>query len=79
MTHKYSPIIAMLLLAGAEVAAPVAAKASEAKAATLQELTPTSRVRCFMGAPQDSAARANLADVNHGWFCMPEKATAYTH
>jgi hypothetical protein len=84
MTHKYSaiysPVIAMLLLAGAEVAAPATAQASEAKAATLDELPPaTSRVRCFMGARNDMPVQANLSGLNSGWFCVPEKTTAYTH
>ena len=47
MTTKFSPIIAMLLLAGAEVAVPTAAKSTEAHAATLDGMTPV-RVRCFM-------------------------------
>lgn len=84
MTHKYSaiysPVIAMLLLAGAEVVAPSAAQASEAKAATLDELPPaTSRVRCFMGAQHNMPMQADIAGLNHGWFCVPEKTAAYTH
>jgi hypothetical protein len=84
MTHKYSaiysPVIAMLLLAGAEVAAPSTAQASEAKAATLDELPPAaSRIRCFMGTRHDMPVQADLSGLNRGWFCVPEKMTAYTH
>ncbi|HTJ03654.1 MAG TPA: hypothetical protein VL492_12760 [Methylovirgula sp.] len=84
MTYKtspiYSPVIAMLLLAGAEVAIPAVAQASEAKAATLDELPPmASRVRCFMGARHDMPAQADLSGLNRGWFCVPEKSASSTH
>ncbi|MGO9133072.1 MAG: hypothetical protein ACLP8A_03350 [Methylovirgula sp.] len=79
MTTKFSPIIAMLLLAGAEVAAPNAAKSTEAHAATLDGMTPV-RVRCFMAPMGNKWPMADdRTDMRHGWLCMPEKVTSYTH
>jgi hypothetical protein len=78
MTAKFSPIVAILLLAGAGAAAPSAAQATEAHAASLDPafITPM-HVRCYMGMTTD---RPGAFDHLHrGWFCIPEVAAPLTH
>ncbi len=81
MTSKFSPIVAMLLLAGAEITAPSAAMSAEAKAATLDSaVAAPMHVRCFMGETSD---RPNVprdsVDLHRGWFCMQEQVPALAH
>lgn len=81
MAPKFSPIVAMLLLAGAEVAAPSAARSEEAQAARPSSTAAIPmRVECFVGLTTDMPkATRRYSDLHRGWFCMPAERSAYTH
>lgn len=78
MASKYSPIVAMLFLAGAEIAAPSTARSEEARATTLDnEAAPPMRVRCFMALTSDTPrATYKISELYRSWFCMPEEPPA---
>jgi len=80
MTLKYSPILAILLVAGAQAVAATTARADAAKASTLDQEPPdTVRIRCFMGTTQDQMPTGrSYEDLGRGWFCMPEEKPAST-
>ncbi len=81
MAPKFSPIVAMLLLAGTEVAAPSAARSEEAQAAPLSIAAGIPmRVECFVGLTSDKPnATRHYSDLRRGWFCMPAERPALTH
>ncbi len=81
MAPNFSPIVAMLLLAGAEVAAPSAARSEEVQAAPLRSAAAIPmRVECFVGLTTDMPkATRHYSDLHRGWFCIPGERSAYTH
>lgn len=80
MTHsKFSSLLAIMLLVGADAAVPAVAHASEAEAAPLDPAAVhPARVRCFMGMTTDKAV-AIRDDLHRGWICIPEQVPALTH
>jgi len=82
MKPKFSPIVAMLLLAGVEAVAPRPAKSEDAKTAAFDAAQVTSaklkpmRMRCFFGV---TSATLAASDRDHGWLCMPEVRSGITH
>lgn len=80
MSTKYSPIVAMLLLAGAEAAAPSAARSEQAHAAPLSSEAVVPRVLCFMGLTSDRPSSVRKSsELYRSWYCMPEEPPALTH
>lgn len=81
MAPKFSPIVAMLLLAGTEVAAPNGARAEAAKAATLDPLgVAPMHVRCFMARTSaEPLPSREYASLHYGWLCLPEVRPTITH
>lgn len=80
MLTKFSPVLAILLLAGAEISVPSTARSAEAKAATLDESTlrPV-HVRCFMGQTSNRSRMMEFhSEPLPGWVCMPEVRPALT-